>query len=206
MMVFKLLSVLLRYPDEEVISAREEIAETVRDLLDCAAKESMMRFLLYWEQTPAIKLRTDYAHTFDFAAKNCLYLTYFRHGDQRVRGQILAGIKEVYARAGYALETSELPDYLPVMLEFAAERPEEGISLISSYRGGLEVIRKALIQRKSPYSHLIEALRSELPEIEESDVQEARNLVVHGPPREEVGLEPYGDQKQSNVVFHGRKR
>lgn len=213
-MILKLLSVLLRYPDDEVLAAREEIAGEARELEDSPARESMLEFLAYWIEAPPRRLRSEYVETFDFKSRNALYLTYFRYGDQRIRGQALAGIKDLYARAGYELDTTELPDYLPLALEFASEAPEEGLVLISGYRGGLEVLRKSLSQ--SPYACLIEALVSLLPEMEEPDAEEARSIVVNGPPREMVGLEPYGPETppeappqsrpQPNVTFHGRKR
>lgn len=210
-MILKLLSLLLRYPDDEILAAREEINRAARELSDSPAKESVLRFLLYWRGAPPGKLCIDYTETFDFAAKNCLYLTYFRHGDQRLRGQVLVQIREVYAEAGYSMDTAELPDYLPVMLEFASVEPEAGLALVSGYRSGLEVIRKSLLQRGSPYAHLIDALRSLLPEMEEEDIEQARDLVASGPPKETVGLEPYGPETPprtppQNVVFHGRKR
>ncbi|MCL6439675.1 MAG: nitrate reductase molybdenum cofactor assembly chaperone [Rubrobacteraceae bacterium] len=210
-MIFKIISILLSYPDEEMISSREEIARAVQDLEDSPARESIERFLLYWQNTPPLKLQADYAETFDFAAKNTLYLSYFRYGDERRRGQALIDLKWTYAKAGYAVESDELPDYLPLMLEFANEDPETGMKLLSEYRAGLEVMRKALLQMRSPYTHLIDALRSLLPEVSEREMEEARELVAKGPPRELVGLEPYGSEgpqvpPQSNVVFDGRRR
>ena len=94
-MILKLLSVLLRYPDDEVLAAREEIADAARELEDSSAKESLLYFLEYWEKAPPRRLRSEYVETFDFRAKNALYLTYFRYGDQRIRGHVLAGIKDL---------------------------------------------------------------------------------------------------------------
>ncbi len=214
-MILKLLSVLLRYPDDEVLAARDEIAQAARELEDSPTKEGVLSFLAYWSGESPGKLRSAYVETFDFRAKNALYLTYFRYGDQRVRGQVLAGIKDLYARAGYELDSGELPDYLPLALEFASESPEEGLALISGYRGGLEVLYKSLSQGQSPYAHLIRALVSLLPEMEDSDFEEALGIAANGPPQEMVGIEPYGPEStpqapsqtpQPNVTFHGRKR
>lgn len=216
-MVLKLLSLLLRYPDDEILAAREEIADEARELEDSPARESILNFLAYWTGAPQRRLRSEYVETFDFKARNALYLTYFRYGDQRARGQVLAGFKDLYARVGYELDTGELPDYLPLALEFASEEPEEGLALIAGYRGGLEVVRKSLTQGQSPYAHLIDALVSLLPEMEDTDAEEARGIAANGPPREMVGLEPYGPESppqapeqapapQPNVTFHGRKR
>ena len=71
--------------------------------------------------------------------------------------------KEAYARAGYPLATAELPDYLPLVLEFALEVPEEGSPMLAENRAAIEVIRRSLRHDGSLYAHLIEALIFFLP-------------------------------------------
>lgn len=206
-MVFKLLSILLRYPEKEVLEAGEDIAAAVQDLPDTPARAAMLQFLTYWENMPALRLREDYIDTFDFKTRNNLYLTYFRYGDQRLRGPALVNLKSIYSRAGYPMDTTELPDFLPLMLEFASVAPE-GIALLQEYRGALEVIRQSLRQSKSPYALLLEALTLLLPEADETVKKEVQELIRQGPPQESVGLEPFGtDTPPPNAVtFYGRKR
>ena len=62
--------------------------------------------------------------TFDFDRRASLHLTYHTYGDRRQRGLELVRLKRRYAEAGLPLEGGELPDYLPVLLEFAALVPE----------------------------------------------------------------------------------
>lgn len=210
-MIFKLLSLLLRYPDDEVLEARREIAEAVRELPESPARDAMIRFLDYWENEDPHRLQAAYAENFDFKRRGNLYLTYYRHGDSRARGQALADMKAAYARAGYPLDTTELPDYLPLLLEFAAARPEEGLMLLAEHRAAIEVIRRSLLHDRNPYALLIEALGVFLPELDEATVAEMQKLIVQGPPQESVGLEPYSADappggRLSNVTFHGRKR
>ena len=210
-MIFKLLSILLRYPDDEVLEHRGEIAEAARELPDSPAKNAVLAFLAYWENEPASRLQAAYTEAFDFKRRGCLYLSYYRYGDQRARGQVLADMKEVYARAGYPLDTTELPDYLPLVLEFTSETPEEGLPMLAGYRAALEVIRRSLYHDKSAYARLVDALVFFLPGLTEETVAEMQKLIVQGPPQESVGLEPYAaDAPQggqlSNVVFEGRKR
>lgn len=206
-MILKILSLLLRYPDDEILSSREEIARAARGLPPSEAKDRVLRFLEGWLRSSPEELRSGYVETFDFRGKNCLYLTYFRFGDQRVRGQALAELKELYGRAGYTLTTPELPDYLPLVLEFADARPDLGLPLVAGYRSALEVIRKALGQAGSPYALLVEALICLLPEVGEEDLEEARRLIAHGPPRETVGLEPYGpEMPPPQKIEYGRSR
>lgn len=210
-MIFKLLSLLLRYPDDMVMDAREEIAKAVRELPDSPARDAMLQFLAYWENEPPRWLQASYAENFDFKRRGNLYLSYYRHGDSRSRGQALADMKEAYARAGYPLETTELPDYLPLVLEFTAAAPQEGLTMLGEHRAAVEVIRRSLLHDKNPYASLIEALDIFLPELDEAAVVEMRKLIVQGPPEESVGLEPYSAYappggQLSNVTFHGRKR
>lgn len=210
-MIFKLLSLLLRYPDDEVVGAREDIAEAARELPPSPARDALMAFLEYWEGESAHRLQEQYINTFDFKRRGNLYLTYYRYGDQRMRGQALVETKDVYERAGYPPDTTELPDYLPLVLEFAAAAPEEGLELLAEHRAAIEVIRRSLGHDRSPYAHLIEALCFFLPEMDERAELEMQKLIVQGPPQETVGLEPYGAESPpggalSNVAFHGRKR
>lgn len=216
-MIFKLLSLLLRYPDDEVVEARHEIAEAVHELPDSPARDAMLRFLEYWETEPPRSLQASYAENFDFKRRGNLYLTYYRHGDSRARGQALVDIREAYAQAGYPLDTNELPDYLPLILEFTAAAPEAGLTMLAEHRAAIEVVRRSLLHDKSPYAWLIEALGVFLPEMDEAAVEEMRKLIVQGPPEESVGLDPYSADtpptppaspggQLGNVTFHGRKR
>lgn len=191
-MIFKLLSILLRYPDDVILAYRTEMAAAVKELPDSPAKGPILAFLAFWTNEPATRLQSRYADLFDFRRRGCLYLSYSRHGDGRARGQVLADMKAIYAGSGYPLETTELPDYLPLVLEFASEEPEVGLSMLAENRAAIEVIRRSLLHDGSPYAHLIEALCFFLPALDEETVEEMRKLIVQGPPQETVGLEPYG--------------
>ena len=100
-------------------------------------------------------------------------------------------LKRRYAEAGLPFEGSELPDYLPVMLEFASLRPEEGTALLASFRAPLELVRAALHDRKSLYAGVLDALCDALPRPTARQLEEARRLAEEGPPAELVGLEPF---------------
>jgi nitrate reductase delta subunit len=189
--IFKLLSILFRYPDDEVLEHRGEISAAARELPVSPARDCILAFLAYWENEPASRLQPGYTAAFDFKRRGCLYLSYYRYGDARARGQVLAEMKEAYSRAGYPLDTTELPDYLPLVLEFASEVPEEGLPMLAEHRAAIEVIRRSLRHDRSPYAHLVEALGFFLPELDGETLAEMQRLIVQGPPQESVGLEPY---------------
>jgi nitrate reductase delta subunit len=209
--IFKVLSILLRYPDDEVLRHRQEIAEATRGLPDSPAKDAVLAFLAHWENGPVSRLQEDYTATFDFKRRGCLYVSYYRYGDARARGQVLADMKEAYARAGYPLDTTELSDYLPLVLEFVSEVPEVGLAMLAEHRAAIEVIRRSLRHDGSPYAHLVEALGFFLPALDERTALEMQKLIVQGPPQESVGLEPYSADSPprgqlTGVAFEGRER
>lgn len=208
MIVFRLLSLLLRYPEDGVLAAREEILAAAHELPESPAKQAILYFLAYWYRESNYALQQRYTATFDFNRRGSLYLTYYRHGDMRSRGEALLEVKSVYERAGYRLDTTELPDYLPLVLEFAAAEPEAGLELLASYRGTVEVIRRSLRHDRSPYALLLDALITFLPELDAAAEEEMRRLIVQGPPQETVGLEPYGSEPPGKqfAAFGGGRR
>jgi len=115
---FKLLSLLLQYPGDEVLANRPAIAEAIAALPPSPARTGLERFFARFAGAPAVELQQEYVETFDLQRRCSLYLTYGTEGDTRRRGMALLRLKRLYAAGGLSLEGSELPDYLPVMLEF----------------------------------------------------------------------------------------
>ncbi len=168
---WQLLSVLLQYPDAELLEA-DDLPAWMRD-------------------TPLRELQAAYVQTFDFDRRASLYLTYHTHGDRRQRGLELVRLKRRYAEAGLPMTEGELPDYLPVLLEFAALAPEQGEALLNDLRVPLELVRARLHEKESPYADLLDALVAALPKRTKAQAEAARRLAQDGPPAELVGLEPF---------------
>ncbi|WP_443080138.1 nitrate reductase molybdenum cofactor assembly chaperone [Streptomyces sp. P9-A2] len=134
-----------------------------------------------------------YVETFDLRRRSSLYLTYYLHGDTRRRGMALLTLSRRYRAAGWDTDGAELPDHLPVVLEFAAlVGPGAGEAPLRQHRRGLELVHRALTDTGSPYRHVLGALLTLLPPATEADRAEVARLVAEGPPDEEVGLDPYG--------------
>lgn len=182
---FKLLSLLLQYPGDELLAARAEVAEAARG-------GPLARFAAWWAGEEPGELRRTYVETFDFARRNSLYLTYHVHGDRRQRGIALLRLKQRYAAAGLELTDGELPDYLPVMLEFAALAPADaGLAALAESRDAIELVRASLHQAGSPYALLLDAVAEMLPGLTGAQAARVRRLAAEGPPSEQVGLEPF---------------
>lgn len=166
------LSNLLQYPDAELLESAGELPGWMRE-------------------TPLQELQAVYVQTFDFDRRASLHLTYHTYGDRRQRGLELVRLKRRYAEAGLPFEGGELPDYLPVLLEFAALVPEGGESLLNELRAPLELVRSRLHQTGSPYAELLDSIVSLLPKPTKAQLAAADKLADEGPPAELVGMEPF---------------
>jgi nitrate reductase delta subunit len=186
---YKLLSVLLRYPDQRLVDAREEIGAAVDSL---PQREALQPFVAYLLAGSPRELEQRYVETFDLRRGASLYLTYYVHGDTRKRGMALLRLKRLYAAAGLELASGELPDYLPLMLEFAALAPADaGETLMREHRPALELLRRNLRDAGSPYADLLDALCAGLPRLSALEREHVRRLGEDGPPSEQVGLQPF---------------
>lgn len=161
-----LFSQLLQYPDAEWQEESDEMyvdwchlireeeaaeAKTVQALAgDCLAAFAGM---------DAATITANYVKTFDFSKKANLYLTYGQLGEDRERGPALLRLKQLYEEEEIVLYTDELPDFLPLVLEYVAVAEESrGISLLVSFRKALDQIKDALHQVESPYRYVLDAI------------------------------------------------
>jgi nitrate reductase delta subunit len=181
-------SYLLSYPDQALLDRlpvlRAALAEQRVHDLDA--------FLDHLEHTPLAELERQYVEVFDLSRRHALYLSYWTDGDTRRRGEVLGGFKAAYRASGYLVDTSgELPDYLPMVLEYAAVAdPEGGEALLRQYRPSLELLRIGLEEDRTPYAAVVAAVCATLPGASPKD-RAAVQALVGGPPTESVGLEPY---------------
>jgi nitrate reductase delta subunit len=189
---YQLLSVCLRYPDQRLLDARAELAAAVASLPASQAKSSLTRFLAELDRVALTELQQRYVETFDLRRPTSLYLTYYLHGDTRKRGMALLRLKRVYAAGGLELAGGELPDYLPLVLEFCALAPEETAErVLREHRPALELLRDGLRASRSPYVELLDAVCATLPRLTPLERDRVRRLAADGPPSEQVGLEPF---------------
>jgi nitrate reductase molybdenum cofactor assembly chaperone NarJ/NarW len=180
--VFELASLLLTYPDEELLGAAGQLRAAA------GAHREFLTFLDWLEGTPLIDCQREYVQTFDLRRRSGLCLTYYLHGDTRKRGMALLILKQRYRAHGLRLTDGELPDLLPVVLEFAATvGPGAGEAPLRQHRQGLELLRASLAESGSPYRLLLDAVCAVLPALTESDLAAITELAVDGPPTETVG-------------------
>jgi nitrate reductase delta subunit len=187
---YKLASVLLQYPTIALFDGLGHLDTVTAGIGQRAVREPLRRFLAWLGATPPTQVAQHYVETFDLRRRCALYLTYYRYGDTRRRGMAMLEYKAAYRAAGFEPSEAELPDYLPLVLDFAALSLRGG-KLLSAHRADLELLHRALQQAGTPYVHVIDAVCAQLPGLGRRDLILVRRAWEAGPPAEEVGLEPF---------------
>lgn len=168
----------LSYPDDTLY---DRLPLVGRCLADTPVMDPLLDFLA--RHTPLAAAR-HYVEVFDTVADRCLYLTWYTDGDTRRRGGALAGLKAGYRGHGLRLVGGELPDHLPVLLEFAARTGAPGQRLLAGFRPALELLHTTLTAFDTPYTSALTAVLTTLPHRGPTRPATAR------PPDELVGVEP----------------
>ncbi|TAM67031.1 MAG: nitrate reductase molybdenum cofactor assembly chaperone [Microbacteriaceae bacterium] len=181
-------SILLDYPHEQNRSRFVAVAEAV-DTLPAPLRKAFRRFFEATDGMGQRELEAHFTSIFDQKRKCSPYLTYYTAGDTRKRGMALVRFVHAYRAAGWEVEPGELPDYLPMVLEFCA-RCNSRISndLIAAHREGIQVLRAALESFDTPYAHVLDAVCLSLPEMDAPARERYMRLINDGPPAELVGL------------------
>ena len=157
----RVLARLLSYPDSGLhghLSAMRDALHAERAITAgrLAELEILMNTLAGGD---ALDAEAAYVELFDRGRATSLYLFEHVHGDSRDRGPAMIDLAQTYDKAGLYLAPGELPDYLPVVLEFASTQPSpEARALLGEIAHILNVIFTALAQRQSPYASAIGAL------------------------------------------------
>jgi nitrate reductase delta subunit len=157
----RVLAALLAYPDAglrahllEMSAVLEADAALGRTRL--AELQALMRQLA---SSDPVDAEVAYVELFDRGRATSLYLFEHVHGDSRDRGPAMIDLGEMYAKAGLLLKPDELPDYLPVMLEFiSTQPPREARNFLDEIGHLLNAIFAALQLRGSAYASVLGAL------------------------------------------------
>lgn len=154
---FKLCSLFLRYPDREWIG-NEEIEESLALIKDKGIRFCFEKFIDYVNQTSFKALSENYVRWFDFSERTTLYLTHSTFGEQRERGLAFVKLKMEFAKAGFYISGDELPDYLPLVLEFAAEADAAAVQKIFLiHKKPIDELLSELEKDDNPYGYLLKA-------------------------------------------------
>ncbi|WP_243363895.1 nitrate reductase molybdenum cofactor assembly chaperone [Fundidesulfovibrio terrae] len=150
-------SALLRYPDDDLRGAVRNIRALLSEMAS-GMVPVLERILDHMEETPMHRLQQDYARTFDLDTQASLHLSWHRYGDDPKRGRALAGLMELYRDAGYEVLPGELPDFLPLVLEFLSECPDWAAHcLMDGFGCQMRNVAAHLEKTQSPYAPVLGA-------------------------------------------------
>ncbi|GAA3532279.1 hypothetical protein AFL01nite_19860 [Aeromicrobium flavum] len=191
--VHQVASWVLSYPHDDVVEALPDLAVALREQRPTEAVRELLTVIERLLQEAPEQLRQLYVDTFDMTRRHALHLSYWTEGDTRRRGEVLGSFKQVYRDSGQVVRLDgELPDHLPVVLEFAAMvDPQRGTELLQEYRASLELLRIELEDDESPWAGAVRAVCATLPGASPRTRTEAMALAGPVQPAESVGLEPF---------------
>ena len=158
---FKVLSALLSYPDEELQKAAPELRNVIHEenLLPLGSRRFLDTLLQEIATGDIYALQERYVELFDRTLSLSLHLFEHVYGESRDRGQAMIDLKSLYEQNGFYLSASELPDYLPVFLEFLSVRPlAEARAQLSQPAHILAALAERLHKRHAPYEAVFRAL------------------------------------------------
>lgn len=188
--IYQVASLGLMYPDDDLLARAGLLRAALGELPASASATALTGFVDHLSTAEPAELRRHYVEIFDLSRRQTLYLTYWSDGDTRRRGSALTGFKQCYRDSGFVVDLDgELPDYLPIVLEFAARVDlDAGRTLLREHRASLELIRISLTEKDSPYAGVLAAICATLPGPSPRDRASALALRPD-PPVEQVGLD-----------------
>jgi nitrate reductase delta subunit len=187
--VYSAAALLLSYPDEQLLASLPMVEAAASEV---GVGELFAPTITHLRSMPLMDAQAWHVQEFDLSRRHALHLTYWTDGDTRRRGEVLAAIKQTYRDSGLLVDLDgELPDYLPMVLEFCANGdPEAGVGLLNTYRASLELLRLGLERDDLPHAGVVAAICRTLGGPTPASRAEVQRL-IGGPPTETVGLEGY---------------
>lgn len=160
--VLKVVSLLLSYPSEELLEAMPGIRQAIDEApLDASGKAALGRLADDLGGRDAYDAQERYVLLFDRTRSLSLHLFEHVHGESRDRGQAMVDLMAMYGEDGFEIAAKELPDYLPMFLEYLSTKPRaEAVRLLDETAHILAALRERLQKRRSVYAGAFVALES----------------------------------------------
>ncbi len=161
MISLKVIARLLDYPEQALFDHQQALVEALEPAseLDLHHSAQLILFIRRFCARPLLDVQAEYCELFDRGRATSLLLFEHVHGESRDRGQAMVDLMAQYREAGLEIDSRELPDFLPLYLEYLASRS------LAEARGGLQDIAPILAllgarlqQRESPYALLFDLL------------------------------------------------
>lgn len=175
----RVLARLLDYPTEALQGAVDELIEAlyVERRLPAALKADLMSWCQRIHEGDLLELQSEYVALFDKGRAHSLLLFEHVHGESRDRGQAMVDLIDEYKAAGFELDARELPDYLPLFLEYLSTRSDEEIGRwLGEIRHILALLTARLEERGADQALVTRALLALIDA--EEDIEAQRQAVV----------------------------
>jgi nitrate reductase molybdenum cofactor assembly chaperone NarJ/NarW len=163
MLTYRVLSALLSYPDPQLRAATKEGVRILCDeaLLSGEQIVGVCRFTDWLLGSPQLDAESAYIDAFDRGRSTSLYMFEHIHGESRARGEAMHKLLLRYRAHGLELEPGELPDFLPLFLEFLSTRPaKEAAKHLAEVADIVALIGRRLRARGAPHAPLLDAVAS----------------------------------------------
>jgi nitrate reductase molybdenum cofactor assembly chaperone NarJ/NarW len=163
MQTYRILSALLCYPEQDFLDALPEFGPALdaEGLLAADIRTAIGDFITELSATDLLDAQERYVALFDRNRSLSLHLYEHVHGESRDRGQAMVRLNTLYQLHGLDVTSRELPDYLPLYLEFLSQMPDRAArSMLAEAVHVIAALRRKLEKRNSPYSVLLRAAES----------------------------------------------
>jgi len=160
---YKILSLLLSYPNVELMDFLPEAEMELQNeaLLSTDRLEEVAQFIHHFRQMELTEWQAEYVQLFDYSRSASLHLFEHVKSDSKDRGQAMVDMLGFYRENGLLLSANELPDYLPVFLEFLSSRAiGKAAELLAEPVNIVDRIHTALEEKKNMYRHVLSAVIS----------------------------------------------
>lgn len=158
--VYNIAASLLQYPDETWLNDLKSLKDYVDQLKDAYIKNQLYPFIHYLEKSPFHILCENYVETFDYNGFVTLHLTHHVFKDSRKRGEALIQLRKLMNDSDVMPLTDELPDYLPLILEFLTMASLKDVKrVLSLHHKAIDYLYEQLKQNDNVYQYVLEAVR-----------------------------------------------
>ncbi len=182
MLILKVISRLLDYPSQALFTHADDLVKAVNEdgQLSIKSQDQLVAFIRQLTRSDLYDAQEQYDLLFDRGRALSLLLFEHVHGESRDRGQAMVDLMSEYSKRGFAVSAKQLPDYIPLFLEFLSEQNEtysrEWLSDVSHI---LTILSERLLERECAYQVLFEAL------IELSDATVNREKIARAVQKEQ---------------------
>lgn len=163
MKTFKVLSALLAYPEPDLLAHMDELVEVLagETLLPAVEHQALVLFMHDLARLEPLEAQERYVALFDRNRSLSLHLYEHIHGESRERGQAMVELGALYRLHGVEISAAELPDYLPLLLEFLSMLPTAAASsLLGEAVHVVAALREKLARRDSSYASVLAAIEA----------------------------------------------